>query len=1223
MLVARLSGVRVALRPSFPALRGSRLAAFLLLALAVGTCGASPLGAEEHDFVRGDINDDGLVDPIGDAIFVLGYGFNGGPPPHCADAADANDDGLLDPIGDAIFLLGYGFTGGPAPPLPFPDCGSDTTADALDCAGPTFCGPTNFAPEIISTPVLEATEGELYEYDVEATDADAGDTLSYSLLQAPAGMGIDAATGLIAFTPAPEQSGQVFVVEIRVEDSTLLADTQLFDLTVIDVNRPPAIVSDPPLVATEGSPYAYDAEATDADPGDTLVWSLALAPAGATIDPATGLVEWTPSSLRTGAQEFTVTVTDDGSPAASDSQSFTVIVEDINLAPQIVSAPPLEATEGAPYAYDADATDPDPTDTLTWSLALAPAGATIDPATGLVEWTPSSLETGPQEFVVAVTDDGVPVLGDSQSFTVVVADLNFAPTIVSSPALDATEGTPYSYDADATDVDPTDTLTWSLALAPAGATIDPATGLVAWTPSSLETGPQEFTVEVADDGVPALSDSQSFTVVVADLNFAPTITSVPPLDATEDAPYLYDAEATDVDPNDTLVWSFAAAPEGATIDPATGLVEWTPSSLQTGPQSFTVVVTDDGTPPGGASQTFTVTVADVNLSPAIVSAPPLGATAGELYLYDVAAEDEDPGDLLTYSLPLAPLGATIDPGSGLIEWTPVTAQLGPQEFTVMVTDDGTPTAVASQSFTVDVVPPVNIAPTISSCPDRGALVGDLVECSLEGSDANRIDTLTFSLPVAPPGAAIDPATGAFAWTPALADAGPNPITVRVTDDGTPPLFAETSFVATVVEPGSVLWRIDAGGSAHTDTLGRTWSADTGCAFGCTNTSSTTSPIAGAADPTLYRSHRWFAGDFRYSLPVLPGIGTTVRLHFANIFAGTSSPGTRVFDVAIEGFPVLVGFDIAAVAGHLAAHIEEISVPATDGVLDLDFLVGAANNPLVSGIEVLAGPPENEAPVIYSLPPSHVLIGTTFEYDAGAYDPNGDELVYSLEGTPPASATIDPASGLVAWTPTAADAGTAAIFTVRATDPSLAFDEQTFALPVIDPVPGAVVHRVNCGGPEIADTPLVWEANPGTGEARYVNTGNTTTNAALAFLPDLTVPAATPLALFSTERWDPPAAPEMTWTLPIGLPGDYEVRLYFSENFATAQVPAFRFFDVLLEGALVLDDFDVFVEAGGIVGGATMRSSIATVSDGALTIDFLHAPGGNNPSIKAIEVLVAP
>jgi len=88
-------------------------------------------------FVRGDTNASGGNPDIADAINVLNYviGLPAGISP-CDDASDVNDDGLLD-LGDGIFLLlEYLFPTDSTPippPTPFAACGSDPTADSLDC----------------------------------------------------------------------------------------------------------------------------------------------------------------------------------------------------------------------------------------------------------------------------------------------------------------------------------------------------------------------------------------------------------------------------------------------------------------------------------------------------------------------------------------------------------------------------------------------------------------------------------------------------------------------------------------------------------------------------------------------------------------------------------------------------------------------------------------------------------------------------------------------------------------------------------------------------------------------------------------------------------------------------------------------------------------------------------------------------------------------------------
>jgi hypothetical protein len=58
-------------------------------------------------------------------------------------------------------------------------------------------------------------------------------------------------------------------------------------------------------------------------------------------------------------------------------------------------------------------------------------------------------------------------------------------------------------------------LTWSLLSAPPGASIDPLTGLVTWTPTAGQAGvAYTFRVQASDAGVPPLTDSSEFTVTV-------------------------------------------------------------------------------------------------------------------------------------------------------------------------------------------------------------------------------------------------------------------------------------------------------------------------------------------------------------------------------------------------------------------------------------------------------------------------------------------------------------------------------------------------------------------------------------------------------------------------------------------------------------------------------------------------------------------------------------
>ena len=61
-------------------------------------------------------------------------------------------------------------------------------------------------------------------------------------------------------------------------------------------------------------------------PQDTLVYSLVAKPDGMTIDPATGSIEWRPTSAQAGTYDVQVKVADSNSVPVTDTQSFTITV---------------------------------------------------------------------------------------------------------------------------------------------------------------------------------------------------------------------------------------------------------------------------------------------------------------------------------------------------------------------------------------------------------------------------------------------------------------------------------------------------------------------------------------------------------------------------------------------------------------------------------------------------------------------------------------------------------------------------------------------------------------------------------------------------------------------------------------------------------------------------------------------------------------------------------
>jgi len=107
-------------------------------------------------------------------------------------------------------------------------------------------------------------------------------------------------------------------------------------------------------------------------------------------------------------------------------------------APIIVSTPVTEATVGRPYIYDVEAAgNPLP----TYALITHPNGMTIDPASGLISWTPTVAQEGNHDVEVeANNSEG----SATQNFTVVAHEGTLCPTdMLAYWKLDETSGTTY------------------------------------------------------------------------------------------------------------------------------------------------------------------------------------------------------------------------------------------------------------------------------------------------------------------------------------------------------------------------------------------------------------------------------------------------------------------------------------------------------------------------------------------------------------------------------------------------------------------------------------------------------------------------------------------------------------------------------------------------------------------------------------------------------------
>jgi RHS repeat-associated protein len=178
---------------------------------------------------------------------------------------------------------------------------------------------------------------------------------------------------------------------------------QQFDLTVVNVNTQPQIVSQPAPWAAVGREYRYQVIATDQD-NDPLIYTLLTPIPGMVIDTAAGVLTWTPLNSQLGTHVVTIKVRD--TVGAFVQQSWNLSVFDLaNKPPAIVSEPDTIAWINGVYTYQVQAIDPEARP-LTYYLTDAPQGMTVS-STGLITWPDAGLRPERASATIEVADDSL------------------------------------------------------------------------------------------------------------------------------------------------------------------------------------------------------------------------------------------------------------------------------------------------------------------------------------------------------------------------------------------------------------------------------------------------------------------------------------------------------------------------------------------------------------------------------------------------------------------------------------------------------------------------------------------------------------------------------------------------------------------------------------------------------------------------------------------------
>jgi VCBS repeat-containing protein len=402
--------------------------------------------------------------------------------------------------------------------------GDKIVATATDNAGNTSEFSPGFALQFINSPPtitsngggdsasISVTENTTAFTEVDASDPDAGTTLTYSISG-----GADAAkfvigltTGVLSFVSAPNyenptDSGKdnVYDVIVKVSDGGL-SDTQTIAVTVTNVNEAPVITSNgggtsASIIGPENATAVTDVDATDPDAGTTLTYSISSGADAAkfAIGLTTGVLVFVGAPdyeqpADAGANNVYDVVVQASDGAMSTTQTIAVTVTNVNEPPVITSSSSISVPENGIFSVlTIQATDPDAGTRLTYSISGGADAARFKLDSGnFLSFVKSPDFEHPTDVdgnniyeVFVQVSDGA--LTDTRTISIAVTNQNDPPVITSNGGTDyasvnVPENTTFVTQVQAIDDDGGTTLTYSIPGGNSLFSIDSTTGLLAF-----------------------------------------------------------------------------------------------------------------------------------------------------------------------------------------------------------------------------------------------------------------------------------------------------------------------------------------------------------------------------------------------------------------------------------------------------------------------------------------------------------------------------------------------------------------------------------------------------------------------------------------------------------------------------------------------------------------------------------------------------------------------
>jgi hypothetical protein len=567
----------------------------------------------------------------------------------------------------------------------------------------------NDAPVAVAQSV-STDEDTAVAITLTGTDAE-GDSLTYSLVQAPAHGTLSGTVPNVTYQPAADYQGpDSFTFQVT-DSQGALSSPGTVSLTVRSVNDAPVAVAQS-VYTSQDTAVAITLTGSDLE-GDSLTYAVAQAPTKGTLSGTPPNVTYQPAAGYSGLDSFTFQVTD-SQGALSNPGTVSIRVRSIDDIP-VAHSQSVSTDEETPVAITLTGSDKYGSN-LTYSVVEGPAHGTLSGTAPNVTYQPAADYHGPDSFTFQVTDSwGVSSSPGTVSLT--VRPVNDAPVAVAQ-SVSTSENTQVAITLVGTDVDG-DSLMYTVVKAPTNGTLSGTPPNLTYAPAAGYYGPDSFTFRVTD-AAGVISNEATVSLTVNAVNDAPVATGQSAT-TNEDTQVHITLVGTDVD-GDSLTYIVVQAPTNGTLFGTAPKLVYLPALNYSGPDSFTFQVRDTV---GATSNVATVslTVNAVNDYPVAYSQN-VSTNVNTPVAITLTSSDVE-GDPLRYRIAHWPTNGTVSGMPPNVTYQPAANFQGTDSFTFRSHDGkvdsnlgtiritvgpGTATAVATaQRVSKNEATPVSIA----------------------------------------------------------------------------------------------------------------------------------------------------------------------------------------------------------------------------------------------------------------------------------------------------------------------------------------------------------------------------------------------------------------------------------------------------------------------------------------------------------------------------------